>query len=317
MRDFRRLDLNLLLVLDVLFTEGRVGTTASKLGVSQPTVSAALAKLRAFFGDELFVRSDGLMRPTPRAEFLQTPVRNLVAALENEILQAPTFEPQSSTRTFSIAMSDIGELVWLPTLIRCLAVEAPSVSLRSVSMKPEDLQSAMAIGQVDLALGYFPDFSGSAFFEQKLFDHPFVCMARTDHPRIDGPVSLEAFLSLDHAVVVQDGRSQEIFEDRMVELGLVRRVVLRSPHFMSVPILIANSDLITTVPRAVGRAYARVADIQLFSPPFDIPSIVLKQFWHRRVHADPAITWLRRRIATLFAGSDPSDNKDWPIFSRS
>lgn len=172
----------------------------------------------------------------------------------------------------------------------------------------------MAAGQVDLALGYFPDFAGTAFFEQKMFDHLFVCIARTNHPLAGPGMTLETFLALDHAVVAQEVRSQKIFENRMRALGLERRVVLRSQHFMSVPILIANSDLVTTVPRAVGRAYARMADVQLINPPLDIPSIALKQFWHRRVHADPAVTWLRRRIAGLFANADPSAMDESPIF---
>lgn len=312
--DYRRLDLNLLLVLDVLFVEGSVSETAKRLGTSQPTVSSALGKLRQFFGDELFIRGDGRMRPTPRAEALRDPIRKMVATLRDEILQAPVFDPTTSTLTFTIAMSDIGELVFLPRILKSFARDAPRVQIRVISMKFDELETAMADGLVDLALGYFPDFTGSAFYEQKLFDHPFVCIVRSDHPRAEQDLTLERFLSLDHAVVAQEGRSQEIFENRMRELGLERRIILRSQHFMSVPLLVANSDLITTVPRAVGRAYARMADIKLLAPPLEIPPIVLKQFWHKRVHVDPAVTWLRKTVSSLFLNSDPSIESDSPIF---
>lgn len=312
--DYRRLDLNLLLVLDVLFVELSVGATARRLGVSQPTVSASLGKLRVFFGDELFVRSQGGMRPTGRAESLRGPIRRLVSTLQDEILLAPTFLPQTSERTFTVATSDIGELVFLPRILNALVLGAPRVQIRSVSMKPDELQVAMANGQVDLALGYFPDFTGGAFFEQTLFEHPFTCIVRSGHPAALKELTLERFLAMDHAVVSQEGRSQEIFENRMEELGLERRIMLRSQHFMSVPLLVANTDLITTVPRAVGRAYARMADVVLLAPPLEIPTVSLKQFWHKRVHSDPGVSWFRKLVATLFLNADPSDDENSPIF---
>ena len=127
-------------------------------------------------------------------------------------------------------------------------------------------------------------------------------------------MTLDQFLAADHAVVTHEGRSQEIFERRMSELNLDRRILLRSPHFMSVPLLVATSDMITVVPRAVGVLYARLASLKLVEPPIEIPPIEIKQFWHRRVHNDPGVVWLRKLIARLFLQRDSSADPSWPIF---
>jgi DNA-binding transcriptional LysR family regulator len=111
---------------------------------------------------------------------------------------------------------------------------------------------------------------------------------RRDHPTIDYDMTLDQFLAAEHAVVTHEGRSQEIFERRMSELNLDRRILLRLPHFMSVPLLVATSDMITVVPRAVGLLYVRLASLKLVEPPIEIPPIEIKQFWHRRVHNDPS-----------------------------
>jgi DNA-binding transcriptional LysR family regulator len=176
------------------------------------------------------------------------------------------------------------------------------------------LKEAMASGTVDIALGYFPDLIDAGFYEQRLFEHPFTCLVRADHPSIGDVLTLDQFLSADHAVVSQEGRSQEIFEHRMSELNLSRRVVLRSPHFMSIPLLVASSDIIATVPYAVGRIYAHLANVRLLDPPLQIPRIVLKKFWHRRVHHDAGVIWLRDLIGRLFLNRDPTFVIADPVF---
>ncbi len=172
----------------------------------------------------------------------------------------------------------------------------------------------MANGVIDIALGYFPDLVGAGFYQQSLFKHPFTCLVRRDHPVIGENMTLEQFLAAGHAVVAQEGRSQEIFEARMAELGLERRIMLRSSHFMTVPLLVATTDMITTVPRAVGSSYARHANLRLVPPPIAIPPIELKQFWHIRFHNDPGVVWLRGLVAKLFLNRDPSANPQSPIF---
>jgi len=306
MANITQLDLNLLTVLAAMFEEQSVSEVARRMNVSQPTISFSLNKLRAFFQDELFVRAGGAMVSTPRADALRQPVERMMALIHAEIVSPAIFEPSTTDRVFTISTSDIGELVFLPPLLEALRSQAPGAQLVSRAMPPGELQQAMVNGKVDLAVGYFPDFAGGTFFEQKLFDHPFACLARSDHPAFADGMSLEAFLAVDHAVVSQEGRSQEIFERALDDARLSRRVLLRSQHFMTVPLLIAESDMVVTVPRAVALAYSRMASLSVLDVPIAVPDIELKQFWHRRTQKDAAIMWLRHLVAELFLHRDPS-----------
>lgn len=313
--DFRGLDLNLLLVLDAMFEECSTTAVARRLGTSQPTVSASLAKLRRFFSDELFVRRGAIMEPTPLARTMQSPVRRIVDTVRAELFSEGAFEPARAKRVFTFSTSDVGELVFIPSLLKATAAEAPGVTFQCLTKSPSDLKAMMATGQIDLAIGYFPDLTGAGFYEQRLFDHPFACLVRHDHPTVEDSLSLEQFLALDHIVVEQEGRSQELFERRMAELDLRRRVILRSPHFMSVPLLLAETNAIATVPQAVARIYADLARLKILPLPIDTPTIVLKQFWHRCVHKDPGVIWLRQLIARLYMNRDPTITPGSAIFA--
>jgi len=275
----------------------------------------SLSKLLCFFHDELFVRQGGKMQQTPFGDKIFESVRTIIETINKEVLREHDFDPLVTERTFSLSTSDLGELVFLPKILEALLVAAPRACVRCLAMPPVELQAAMANGAVDLALGYFPDLIGAGFYQQKLFEHSFTCLVRRDHPTIDHDMTLDQFLAADHAVVAPEGRSQEIFERRMSELNLERRIALRSPHMTTVPLLVATSDLITVVPRVVGDLYARFACLKLVDPPISIPPIEIKQFWHRRVHKDPGVVWLRKLVAQLFLHQDSSADPNSPLFA--
>jgi DNA-binding transcriptional LysR family regulator len=298
------LDLNLLRVLEALFTERSVSGAARKLGTTQPGVSLALRRLRARFGDELFVRQGAAMVPTLAAEALLEPVMRIMTTVRSDILTAASFDPEKSERYFTLALSDLGELSFLPTLMAALRERAPNLALRSVNLGPADLRRALADGTVDLALGFFLGLEGDALFTQTLFRQGFGCLARGGSGQ-DAPITLHDYLAADHVVVDQPGRSQEVLERHLVALGLSRRTVLRTPHFLTVPWLIAGSDLIATVPIGIGHIFAQFAPVRFAPLPFDAPEVALQQIWHRRSHNDPGSAWLRRLIAELFLRRDP------------
>jgi len=149
-------------------------------------------------------------------------------------------------------------------------------------------------------LGYFPDLKGTQFFQQRLFSHGFVCLKRANHSLTDKRLTERQFLELGHAVVLAEGRSQEVFEQHLRRKGVQRKIVLQVPPFMSIPHVIAKSDLIVTVPLAVGTAFAAWADLKLVAPPFDSPRFDLKQHWHRRANRDSRNHWLRSQLFGLF-----------------
>ena len=295
------LDLNLLRVLTALDEQRSVSAAAIKLQRSQPSVSSALARLRTFFADPLFVRSGNRMQPTPRAIEIMEPVRDVLARIGMEIVAAPRFDPATSRQTIALALSDVGEVVFLPSIISELRRLAPHASVRSVSLPAESVADGLEDGSIDLALGYFPNLKRHNFFQQALFTDTFTCLIRADHPVRSARLTLAQFLQLEHAVVRAESRTEEVIERFLVRRRIERRVVLTTPHFASVAPVVEHSDLIVTVPEPLARYVASVsARIRCVRPPFDPPRIDLKQFWHRKFHHDARNTWLRGLVCQLF-----------------
>lgn len=298
----KKLNLDLLPIVFALYDERSVSAAAKTLGMSQPAVSMALRKLRAHFNDPLFIRSVRGVEPTPRAHALVRASRPLIAQLQQDLLLEQTFDAARSTRAFSFALSDVGEMVFLPRLIERLRSAAPHCAIRSMSMPPPQIARGLEKGEIDLAVGYFPDLVQNHFFQQRLFTHRFACLMRAGHPRYAKRLSLKAFLEIEHAVVHAEGRSQELFEKLLERKRIRRRIALHTPHFLSIPILVSRSDLMATVPHALALYFARLAPQQfaVASPPFEVAGFDVKQHWHRKFHHDARNQWLRRQVADLF-----------------
>ncbi|HKU87553.1 MAG TPA: LysR family transcriptional regulator [Casimicrobiaceae bacterium] len=313
-----RVDLNLLPIAIALYDESSVSRAALALGMSQPAVSMALRKLRASFHDPLFVRARSGVTPTPRAHALVRAARPLVTELQLRLLAEEQFDPGVSERPFTFALSDVGEMVFLPRLLERLRAKAPNAAIRSVSMPPDQIAEGLESGGIDLAIGYFPDLAQASFFQQRLFTHAFGCLLRADHPRRSRRLSLDAFLAMEHAVVRTEGRSQELFERFLARKRIQRRIVLLTPHFLSLPMIIARSDLVTTVPHALGIYFSRLSpELCLVRPPFDIEGFDLRQHWHHKYHSDSRNQWLRREVALLFNDENDEYRVGWRLPPRS
>lgn len=299
--DIRAVDLNLLVAFDMLLRLNSVSRAAEALHLSQPAMSFALSKLRQTFGDPLFIRTSRGIRPTPRAEQLARPIQQVLDQIKTTILTPSDFDPAVTQRTFTFNMADVGELVFLPKILAFLGAAAPGANVRTVNLLPDDLAEAMANGEVDLAMGgYFPKVRGAAVYQQGLFRHSFVCLLRKDHPVIGDKLTTTQFREAQHAVVRREGFRDEAFETAVIEQGLSRRVVLNVPHYMAIPLILAESDLIVTVPYAVGTSFARMANLKMLAPPIKIPPAEVKQFWHARYHQDQTNIWIRQAITRLF-----------------
>lgn len=302
-----RLNLNLLPITFALYDKRSVSGAAKALGMSQPAVSMALGKLRVHFNDPLFIRTARGVEPTPRAHALVKASRPLVAQLQEELLLDQAFDASRSARVFTFALSDVGEIVFLPRLIERLRAAAQHCAVRSVSMPPQLIARGLESGEIDLAVGYFPDLVQNSFFQQRLFTHHFACLMRAGHPRFAKRLSLKAFLEIEHAVVHAEGRSHELFEKLLERKRIRRKIVLRTPHFLSIPAILSRSDLMATVPHALALYFARLAprEFAVAMPPFEVAGFDVKQHWHRRYHHDPRSGWLRRQVAEPF--SDATD----------
>lgn len=297
--DLRGFDLNLLIVFNALAQHRSVTRAGESIGLSQPAMSAALARLRLLLDDPLFVKTGAEMRPTPRAAQLVAPVRQALEIVKGEVLLTQAFDPATSTRTFCILTPDIGESNNIPRLLSLLAAEAPGVNIRVLSMPRHAAYEALETGAVDLAVGYFPDLQREGLFVQRLFRNDHVCMLRRDHPVIGERLSLKQFMAADHAVVRPEGR-EHVFEQHLQARGIQRRVRLEVAHFMSLLPIISTSDLIATVPRDLADVCVRYGHIRVLPTPLKVPAIEIHQFWHRRVHKDIAHQWLRGAFRRLF-----------------
>jgi DNA-binding transcriptional LysR family regulator len=297
----RSFDLNLLPVLVTVYEHGSVSAAAQQLGMSQSAISTALAKLRVKYGDPLFHRVGHGMQPTARMRALIEPVRESLSRIDGTFTSEPVFNPSTTAHTFTFAMSDLGEMVFMPKILRRLRQLAPRASVRSVAASAAHIERGLETGEIDLAVGYFPDLREKSFMEKHLFFHHFVCLLRANHPISATTLSMSQFLSLEHAVVYGAGRTYEIFERYLKSKKIHRRIVLRTPHFMSIPFVISQSDLVVTVPHAVGVFVKSVhMNIRSAQPPVRTPRIDLKMHWHRNFQREAKNRWLREIVASQF-----------------
>ena len=297
----RSFDLNLLPVLVKIYEHGSVSAAAAQLGMSQSAVSGALAKLRQLYGDPLFNRVGHGMRPTARMHALIDPLRESLLRMDSTLDGEQEFNPATTSLTFTFAMSDLGEMVFMPKILRHIRSLAPQASVRSVAASAAHIERGLETGEIDLAVGYFPDLRDKAFMEKHMFFHHFVCLLRANHPITATTLSLAQFLSVEHAVVAGAGRTYEIFERYLRSKKIQRRVALETPHFMSIPFVISQSDLIATVPHAIGIFVKSVhMNIRIAQPPMRPPGIDLKIHWHRNFQRDAKNRWLRDLVASLF-----------------
>lgn len=308
--DLPKVDLNLLLAFDALMQDGNLTRAGFRLGMSQPSMSHALTRLRKLWGDPLFVRIPSGMEPTPFALQISVAVSEGLALLQGALEVEAVFDPKTCTRTFQILMSDIGELIYLPKLISKLKTAAPEVNLRILQLPRESYQEAFNSGDVDLAIGYLPALK-AGFYQQRLFVDSYICIARKGHPRIKGSLTLEQFTVESHILVEPAGSrystaspqssTTTFIERHLSEQGLSRRIALRVPHFMVVPGIVQHTDLLATVPGSVMAHLKPMPNVQLLPPPIATPSYEIRQFWHQRSHHDLANQWLRQTLAELFS----------------
>jgi DNA-binding transcriptional LysR family regulator len=296
------LDLNLLRVFDVLMQERKVVAAARRLGLSAPAVSNALARLRRVTADPLFTRTAQGMEPTAHALAMAPTVNQALAALQQSLARPAAFDPLRSQRRFRVAMTDIGEVVFLPTLLRALQAQAPQVSLSTLRNTSTDLRDEMARGTVDLAVGWLPDLD-AGFHQRRLFEQRYVCLMAASHPLAKGKLTWARYQEARHAVVAAEGTGHDRADRHMRQHGLHRVVALQLPHFMAVPWIAAETDLVFTVPERLAQKAAGpqgLAGLVVRPLPLDLPAFEVNQFWHQRQHEDAGHRWLRGLWAELF-----------------
>jgi DNA-binding transcriptional LysR family regulator len=312
--DLRAMDLNLLVVFNQLLLDRSVSVAADKLDLTQPAVSNALKRLRAVLKDELFIRTSRGMEPTPYALHLAEPVIYALGALQTAFTTRDTFDPLTSSRNFQLAMTDIGEMYFMPPLMVALSKVAPHVRVSTVRPNAGNLREDMESGSVDLALGLLPNLQ-AGFFQRRLFRHRYVCVFRKNHPLAKSPMTLKQFSELDHVGVVAANTGHGEIDGLLERAGIQRRLKLMLPHFIAVGHVLQSTDLIATLPERFAQRCEAPFGLVSSPHPARLPDIAINLFWHAKANRDPANMWIRQLFVELFA--DREDEKAAPRAKRS
>ncbi len=293
--DLRRADLGLLIALDALLATHSVTAAAARLGISQPALSAQLARLRDLFGDALLVPSGRRMVPTARAETLREPLHRLLADLDGLMRDGRDFDPRRAELVCRIAATDwLLKTLCLPMIDR-LSREAPGIRMALHPHDPRQAWRQLEEGELDLVIGS-NGMTPPEAQRRKLFAEDFVMVQRRGHPRGPGPVTLDAYCALGHVLVSPDGGGLYGAVDRaLAQLDRTRRVMVSLPSFLLVPSALAGSDLVAALPRQIAIAFR--ATLDMVELPLETPCFDVLLAWHPRRQEDPAHRWLREAMA--------------------
>jgi DNA-binding transcriptional LysR family regulator len=296
--DLSTVDLNLLKLFEALVRERSVTQAGLRLGLSQPAASRALGRLRTMLGDRLLVRGKLGLELTPRGEALAGPVARLLDDARG-IVSPAVFDPASAKGRITIAAHDHLSLLVLSDLVARFERHAPALSLH-IAQPVGDNVRLVEQGAADLALGIFESLPGS-LYRRGLYTDSLVCVMRADYPGGSDGLSLERYLALRHVTVTISGIGESAVDVALSARGLTRHVALRVPHFLAGAMLVADSDMILTLPSRLARRLAERLPLVLLDLPLQVAPLSPAMIWHERFHGDPAHLWVRQQLVDVVA----------------
>jgi len=300
------LDLALLRNFCVLIDEESVSRAAERMGIGQPAMSHALARLRAAFDDPLLVRSQHRMVPTAKALELREVVKDILARIDG--LQVPTqFDPKTTPVQFTVTATEFTEYLIFPRLMQRLAVEGPAINILVRPPHPERSLGWLEQGEIDFRLGS-SEKAPPALRGRPLFADRLVSIVRQGHPVLDRPMTTERYVELPHVRPEIEGRSrsERAVDEAMAGLHRKLRLALRVRNYLTVPHVVAQSHLAAIVPSRLAKAFADVLPLTIFETPLRLPTIQYSIYWHDRTHGSAPHRWLRRLIADIAQSDDDS-----------
>jgi DNA-binding transcriptional LysR family regulator len=308
---FLTLDLNLLRVFDAVMTEQNLTRAAGHLAMTQPAVSNAIKRLRESLGDELLIRTAYGVKPTPRAEALWPHVRQALAALEAAVMPE-TFDVSQAQATFRLAMADATAALWLPALMRSIESEAPGVNVRMMPLTTREPRPMLLRGDIDLAVGFFPGVAaqlsyetGSPIRHERLYSGQYVCVMRKEHPLAKGKLELDDYCKANHLLVSFSGRAHGLVDEALAQIGRERRILLTVNQFFTAGKVVANSDLVTVLPKHLIASTGAAEALVWRELPFQLPAVHLDMLWHERDGRSPTHRWLREHLENMAAVASP------------
>jgi DNA-binding transcriptional LysR family regulator len=289
-------DLNLLLAFDALMTHRSVTAAGAAVGLTQPAMSNALARLRNLFNDPLFIRGGGGMSPTARAQAAHPAVRSALTQIQSALDGFEQFDPARAVRVFQIAMAEDAAFYLLPLVIKRLAVEAPGIDIKVHSTAQILAADLLAAGTAELAVGRVPRKFPKELLSRPVYQERVVCIGRRGHPALR-KLTLEKFLAAQHIIALPNMLMPSRLDVTLAKLGHARRVALSVPHFLMVPSLLPGTEMLGTVAERVARHFAPIVGLDVRPLPFALAPYEVAIIWHRGYEQDAGHAWLRRVIA--------------------
>jgi DNA-binding transcriptional LysR family regulator len=290
-----RVDLNLFVVFEAIFTLGGITAAAGKLNLSQSAVSHALARLRTLFDDPLFERNSRGMVPTPLARTLIADVRIALKSMEGTLQRGGQFDPSTTQRRFTVAMGDGLDSFLLPLLMERIAPAAPGIDIAAVRSDRRRIEPGLLDGSFDAALDVLLPMS-PAINHVAALSEQMVVVARACHPAISGRLDLDTYLRLDHVQVSARRRGHAIEDMALRRLGLARHVRLRCEHYAAACRIVGRTDMLATIPHDFAMIANEIVGNQLLAPPFHVPKLELFLYWNVSNDSDASSRWLREQI---------------------
>jgi DNA-binding transcriptional LysR family regulator len=294
-------DLNLLTVFDAIMSEQSISRAATRLAMTQPAVSNSLSRMRVTYNDPLFMKAGRGVKATPKAEQLWQEVRLPLQVLRNAV-RPPTFQPAEARRRFRLGTTDLMTMVLWPGLRQLIEKEAPGIDILAVPYTSQHTERLLSNGEADFVFGVFENLS-SEYRSKPLYANDYVCAMRKSHPLANGTLTMKRFLSADHLLISLSGDPLDMVDELLAQQGLKRRVAMTVNQFLSVPMLLAESDLICLAPRIAVIGCPMTEGLHLTKPPLELASSVVSMAWHARADRDPGHIWLRQSITRVCAAN--------------
>lgn len=292
-------DLNLLVSFEAMFTARSVTTAAQELHIGQPAMSAALGRLRSLFEDDLFIRMGRDMQPTAKAISLAPDITTALNQIRRTLESNQTFDPAVSERVFAIAGSDYASLVILPKLLDYCYRHAPHVDLRLFSLDKNEVESLLERQNIVLAIGTFQALPRQSLQSSLMQEH-FVGICRKRHPILSAaPLSLEEFAALPQALFTLRRDAVGAVDKALSQHGLTRRIVLTTPYLVTLPTIIATSDIVAVVPACIAQHFADQGAIEQFPLPLDLEPWDISMLWSKLSDQDQGCRWLQDNIQEI------------------
>jgi DNA-binding transcriptional LysR family regulator len=290
-------------------TEQNLTRAAGHLAMTQPAVSNAIKRLRESLGDELLIRTAYGVKPTPRAEALWPSVRSALASLEAAVAPG-SFDVSKAHATFRLAMADATAAFFLPSLMRSIEAEAPGINVRMVPLTTREPRPMLLRGDIDLAVGFFPGVAAQLSYEtaspirhERLYSGIYVCVMRRNHPLAKEELTLDNYCEANHLLVSFSGRAHGLVDEALAQLQRERRILLTVNQFFTAGRVVANSDLITVLPKHLIASTGMTDALVYKELPFPLPAVHLDMLWHERDARSPAHKWLRAQLESMQQGA--------------